>query len=89
MKNRSALLITLLITSSLFLSACQQDAEVVSEEPEEEPGKLIVHQILPDGSKEEIMVIGGQETAQPSIVEGTKGMLLTEEGFKPAICLLM
>ena len=94
MSRKNIFFISLIFVVSLMITGCEAESEEVVKEAEEEQGKLVVHQVLPDGSKEEIMVIGEDkmtptettETSEPalSVIRDVKGVLISEEGFTPS-----
>lgn len=79
----------LLIPSTLIIMAlagCQQaNAPEIQTSSEEEGGKLLVDQVMSDGSSERVMEIDLDKTkpVDISILQNTKGMVLDQDGFSP------
>lgn len=80
----------LLIPSTLIIMAlagCQQAAAPEAQTPsEEEGGKLLIDQVMSDGSSERVMEIDLDKTkpVDISILQSTKGMVLDQDGFSPS-----
>lgn len=77
--------IALTLTIGL-LAGCQQAAPEADTMTEEDTGgKLLVDQVMPDGSSERVMEIDLDNTkpVDVSILENTKGMVLDQDGFSP------
>lgn len=82
-------LFSLTLAAALVLSGCQQAEQNQQKEEAKEPGKLIVEQILPDGSKEKVMEVDLDNTKDASevdvkVMKDVKGVLITDEGFLPS-----
>ena len=89
--KKTVLVSFVLLAAFLFLGcqpvpSGQEESQAQSETPQEEQGKLIVEQVNPDGSKEQVMEINLEpdEPANMGVVPGLKGMAVTEDGFTPA-----
>lgn len=76
------------ILTVMALAGCQQAAEPEAQTSsgKKEGGKLLINQVMPDGSEEQIMEIDLENTkpVDISIVENTKGMVLDQDGFSPS-----
>lgn len=87
-------LITAIISISavLVLTGCEstpttppqtQQTPSVAQETQEKSGGFHIYQINKDGTSQEITGSLNAETSKPAILEGTKGMIITDKGFAP------
>ncbi len=80
-------------TNPAEVQPSEQSAESGETEKKEKQPALIIHEISADGSSQEIMALGeiteedeSEEAVNPSmVVEGVKGIAMTEEGFTPNV----